>query len=110
MTVARAWCVTKPGGILIIGIPFEQDLGETIVYAKSSPVLQIVFWLLYFSLFHRYNAHRIYGPKRYRHLVANFNFRWAAPLTGFSADGQRIFAFDKRESSNKQSCTHKKQI
>ena len=40
MTVARAWCVTKPGGVFIIGIPFEQDLGETIAYAKSSPVLQ----------------------------------------------------------------------
>jgi hypothetical protein len=35
MSIARAWCITKPGGSLIIGIPFEPDQGETIVWVQK---------------------------------------------------------------------------
>ena len=49
--IARAWCATKPGGYLVIGVPYGHDAIE-------------------------YNAHRIYGEKMYPHLVANWHQQW----------------------------------
>ena len=51
--IARAWCATKPGGYLVIGVPYGDDAVE-------------------------YNAHRIYGPIMYPHLVANWYQQWRA--------------------------------
>jgi len=47
IAIARGWCVTKPGGDLIIAVPAGPD--------------ELMF-----------NAHRRYGPVRYPYLVANW--------------------------------------
>jgi len=47
IAIARGWCVTKPGGDLVIAVPSGQD--------------ELMF-----------NAHRRYGPVRYPYLVANW--------------------------------------
>ena len=52
--IARAWCATKEGGHLVIAVPVGADAIE-------------------------YNAHRIYGPVMYPHLVANWRQVWRAP-------------------------------
>ena len=48
ITMSKAWCLTKPGGKLLIGVPTGYDS-------------------IYF------NAHRLYGPIQYSHLFANWN-------------------------------------
>lgn len=52
--IARAWCVTKPRGELLIGVPTDN-------------VDRIEF-----------NAHRVYGPLMYSHLVANWKQKWCS--------------------------------
>lgn len=50
-SIARAWCVAKPGAPMLIGVPYLLGpSGDTI----------------------EYNAHRVYGPLMYSHLVANW--------------------------------------
>lgn len=56
--IARAWCATKDGGYLVIGVPIGSDTIE-------------------------YNAHRVYGPVMFPHLVANWEQLWQAP-SGFN--------------------------
>jgi hypothetical protein len=77
MAVARAWCLTKPGGALVLGVPFDRSGQGLLVY----------------------NAHRIYGPDRMRHLVANYDWTWASKVNA-SASGMYhwspLFAFRKR--------------
>ena len=63
--IARAWCATKPGGYLVIGVPYGHDAIE-------------------------YNAHRIYGEKMYPHLVANWYQQWRA-----DSGDQRVHVFRK---------------
>ena len=53
--IARAWCATKPGGYLVLGVP-------------TGPADRI-----------EYNAHRVYGPIMYPHLVTNWEQVWRAP-------------------------------
>ena len=48
LEIARAHCVTKPGGSLVIGVMYGSDT---------------VVW----------NAHRIYGPKRWPYLTTNWD-------------------------------------
>jgi hypothetical protein len=64
-TIARAWCATKPGGYLVIGVPYGRDAIE-------------------------YNAHRIYGDIMYPHLVANWYQQWRA-----DAGDQRVHVLRK---------------
>jgi hypothetical protein len=64
--IARAWCLTKPGGYLAIGVPTGEDLIE-------------------------YNAHRSYGSIMYPHLVANWQQQWRAE----GDQGQRVHVFSK---------------
>ena len=45
--IARTWCVTRPGGELLLAVPVGPDLIE-------------------------YNAHRKYGPLMFSHLTANW--------------------------------------
>ena len=52
--IARAWCLSKPGARLVIGVPSGGD-----------------------SL--QFNAHRVYGPLQYPHLLANWAQMWRAP-------------------------------
>jgi hypothetical protein len=47
IAMARAWCITKPGGKALIGVPAGPD--------------RIVF-----------NSHKIYGPIMFSHLFANW--------------------------------------
>jgi hypothetical protein len=53
--LAKAWCITKPGGFLMLGIPTSHD--DEIVW----------------------NAHRIYGPNVLPHLTANWELIWEDP-------------------------------
>jgi len=73
-TIARAWCLTKKGGRLVIGVPTGHDSIE-------------------------YNAHRIYGRVMYPHLVANWKQVYAEP--GASVDGdsaqQYVYGFVKNQ-------------
>ena len=56
---ARAWCMTKPRGYMVLGVPEEGGMfgPEAIVY----------------------NAHRVYGPIQLPHLLANWKQVWRAP-------------------------------
>ena len=47
--VAKAWCYTRPGGALLLG-QLESETRDELVY----------------------NAHRVYGPRRWPHLLANW--------------------------------------
>lgn len=52
--MAQAWCMLKPGGLFLLGVPvkdrtFEEDEVQ-------------------------YNAHRLYGKERIKHMAANFDF------------------------------------
>merc|ERR1711865_713720 len=49
IAIARAWCTTKKGGSLAIGVPFHATR-DTI----------------------QFNAHRVYGPARYPFLTTNW--------------------------------------
>lgn len=53
--IARAWCMTKPGGRIAIGVPAEGGV-DTIFY----------------------NAHRNYGKLQLPHLLANWKQNWQA--------------------------------
>lgn len=64
-TIARAWCITKPGGYLLLGVPVGDDSIQ-------------------------YNAHRVYGSIQYPHLVANWHQQWRA-----EGGEQRIHLFRK---------------
>lgn len=50
--IARAWCMTKPGGRIALGLPYN-------------PVDTI-----------HYNAHREYGPIQLPHILANWKQVW----------------------------------
>ena len=48
--IAQAWCLLRPGGLLVLGVPMScADRGETV-----------------------FNAHRIYGYERLAYVAANF--------------------------------------
>ncbi len=64
-TIARAWCASKPGGYLLLAVPYGNDAIE-------------------------YNAHRIYGQIMYPHLVANWHQLWRA-----NGGDQRVHLFQK---------------
>lgn len=64
--IARAWCATKPGGYLVLGVPYGNDMIE-------------------------YNAHRVYGKIMYPHLVANWYQQWRDDYEG----GHRVHVFRK---------------
>jgi hypothetical protein len=49
-TIARAWCITKPGGCMVLGVPDDEPNADTI----------------------QFNAHRVYDPLMYMHLTAKW--------------------------------------
>jgi hypothetical protein len=55
--IARAWCVTKPGGQLLLGVQEECAAGDTI----------------------EYNLHRCYSKTSYTHLTANWQQEYKGP-------------------------------
>jgi hypothetical protein len=63
--IARAWCVTKLGGPLVIAVP-----GSEFPDKGSSPVNDGKIL---------YNAHRVYGSLMYSHLLSNWKQVWKAP-------------------------------
>ena len=58
LAVARAWCVAKRGAKLLLAVPFERR--------------DRLAW----------NSHRVYGPARYPHLVANWQLVVQMPVVG----------------------------
>lgn len=54
VTMAKAWCLTKPGGLAVITVPT----------AKMDSIV--------------YNAHRCYGPILLSHLFSNWKIRFAS--------------------------------
>eukprot|EP00090_Calanus_glacialis_P019225 TRINITY_DN29583_c0_g1_i1.p1 TRINITY_DN29583_c0_g1~~TRINITY_DN29583_c0_g1_i1.p1 ORF type:complete len:137 (-),score=19.68 TRINITY_DN29583_c0_g1_i1:62-472(-) len=55
LTIAEAWCVTKPDAKLAIGVPTMVSRGSDV---------------------NAFNAHRIYGPVMYPFLTTNWKFVW----------------------------------
>lgn len=55
--MARAWCVTKPRGELLIGVMTERGAVDKI----------------------EFNAHRVYGPLMFSHLLSNWKQKWRSP-------------------------------
>ena len=53
LTLAQAWCVSKPGARLAVGVP----------YVKTGDRIE-------------YNAHRVYGPLMYPFLATNWEAEW----------------------------------
>ena len=64
--VAQMWCMLRPGGLLVLGVPIGHFLKSgrkwsDVDFATCNDCDKI-----------EYNAHRFYGPKRLPHLLANF--------------------------------------
>ena len=53
LAIAQAWCVSKPGARLAVGVPYVKE-GDRI----------------------EYNAHRVYGPLMYPFLATNWEAVW----------------------------------
>jgi hypothetical protein len=69
--VARAWCLTKPGGRMAIGLPWGRDGQDGI----------------------EYNLHRVYGKIQLPHLLANWKQIWQGPpATGWD---NRLWVVEK---------------
>lgn len=54
MQVARAWCVTRKGGLLILGLPDSVQRG----FGGKDKIV--------------YNAHRVYGDRRWPYVSSNW--------------------------------------
>lgn len=87
ITIAKAWCVLSPSGALVLGVPMalgvtpDNDLHDGGKHGGSSREgFQDVI---------SFNAHRVYGPVMYAHLVANFGQR--ERVCGY----QLVHTFDK---------------
>jgi hypothetical protein len=81
ITIAQAWCVTKPDARLAIGVPTNVNGRDRI----------------------EFNAHRVYGPILYPYLVTNWRFIW--PLEGEAAPATDIlqtFQFQMNRESTQQ--------
>jgi len=63
IAIAQAWCVSTPDAHLVLGVPTD------VVKKDGSPGEDTI----------SFNAHRIYGPKLYPNLVANWRFVWPGP-------------------------------
>ena len=61
LAIARAWCVTKEDGVLVIGVPWEQDAHGAKGVGRDALV---------------YNAHRVTGNLRYPHLATNWELQY----------------------------------
>eukprot|EP00747_Dinoflagellata_sp_TGD_P179459 gnl/TRDRNA2_/TRDRNA2_30290_c0_seq1.p1 gnl/TRDRNA2_/TRDRNA2_30290_c0~~gnl/TRDRNA2_/TRDRNA2_30290_c0_seq1.p1 ORF type:complete len:379 (+),score=44.05 gnl/TRDRNA2_/TRDRNA2_30290_c0_seq1:225-1361(+) len=57
LEIARAWCVTRDGGNLVLGVPSSE-----VQTAPNFDRTEAITW----------NAHRIYGPSRYPFLATNW--------------------------------------
>jgi hypothetical protein len=65
--LARAWCLAKPGALLLLGVMCGATDGL------------------------EFNAHRVYGPMQLAHLTANWMPVWRAP-----GGGQVVHIYEKR--------------
>lgn len=72
--VAKAWCITKPQGLMFMGVPHgEKDKVH-------------------------YNAHRVYGPKRFPHLMTNWiHVGNEDDLLQGKREGQYAYAFRRQD-------------
>ena len=67
ITMARMWCVLKPGGHALVGFAVSEV--DTISF----------------------NAHRIYGPIMLPHILANYKLLWNSnPHFGYYTDSKGL--------------------
>lgn len=79
--IARAWCMTKPMGYLVLGVPLGNDAIE-------------------------YNAHRIYGNIQLPHLTANWHQVWQYDKNVDISYNQKPFLLQKRHGTYFNSTLH----
>ena len=72
-TLGRAWCMTKPKGELLIGVPTALGVPGAIERIE-------------------FNAHRVYGPIMYSHLLANWKQKWRA-----NSGDQRVYVLERMD-------------
>jgi hypothetical protein len=90
ITSARAWCVTKPEGHLLLGVPFNYPSSSSSSSSSGGESTTDSGMLGSTGDQFVYNAHRIYSEKRYPHLVANWELLWEG-----EEDFQKLRAFRK---------------
>ena len=71
--MAQAWCMLRPGGLFLLGVP-----------TKGPPYEEDVVM---------FNAHRHYGKARIAHMAANYDF--IEVVTGPTAFSGEVFVFRK---------------
>jgi len=69
--IARAWCMTKKQGNLVLNVPFNQQ--DALIY----------------------NAHRIYGPVQLPHLLANWKQIWKSNTPPRDPYSNPVWVFEK---------------
>lgn len=90
LAIARAWCITREGGHLLIGVPFEGKGRDRVIW----------------------NVHRVYGPSRYPHLAANWKLVEQLPAVGgthesLKSSWQRLHLFRRLPPSESvRECYH----
>jgi hypothetical protein len=71
--MARAWCMTRPGGQLALGLPVHSSGNDFIMY----------------------NAHRLYGPVQLPHVMANWKQQWQSEIFPHSLYPHRVWVCEK---------------
>lgn len=80
ITLAKAWCITKPLGALVLAVPTAASLGGREGGGGGGGNERI-----------RWNADRIYGPVMYPNLAVNWEQK------SVHCGAQRVFTFQKAE-------------
>jgi hypothetical protein len=70
--VAQMWCMLRPGGLLVLGVPIGHFLGDRWAGRYKSWKNVVNFSDCRDCDKIEYNAHRFYGPTRLPHLLSNF--------------------------------------
>jgi len=76
LEVARAWCVTRDGGALVVGVMYGKDALK-------------------------FNAGRWYGAMRWPYLTTNWYQEWRAPTATYDGEVQRMHVFRKRSQRSR---------
>jgi hypothetical protein len=71
--VARAWCMTRPGGQIALGLPVHSSGTDFIIY----------------------NAHRLYGPVQLPHVFANWKQQWQSEIFAHPLFPHRVWISEK---------------
>jgi hypothetical protein len=71
--IARAWCMTRPGGQIALGLPVHPSGKDSIIY----------------------NAHRFYGPVQLPSLLTNWKQQWQSVLFAHAEYPHRVWVCEK---------------